>query len=180
MEKNIFTITELDERELVRAPVEGCVCPYCAQTREKGYTAGGRLNPSHRLRGGDERHNPENLARLTMREMLNPEQFADYVRRPGGATFETTTASGVTYRFGRICHPAGHFIDVRVGHTHVCNLCMPTRRTHALATMVMAQHLLITADEEAAWKKGHALWMDYTDLLPENLLALAHTARPRW
>lgn len=75
-----FTVHGIKEAELKPPPVDGCQCAYCEGIRLYGVAVRGIGVPkSHRLIGGDERHNPENLARLALSKVIPEEDFQKFI-----------------------------------------------------------------------------------------------------
>jgi hypothetical protein len=119
----------------------------------------GHLSASHhRLPGGLEAHNPENLARLTLAQIVPEEDFAYYVSKPGGHILRFQGPSGLWYHTGR-AEPqkyAGHYVNVytdKHGIEQVAFLCAYLKRM-PLAEICLAHYMSFRTDEMNTWTRA--------------------------
>lgn len=159
----MFTVKGLIKKKIQRPPVKGCRCTYCENMLTKGYGCkGANSMPSHRLRGGNEHHNPENYGRLLLKQLVTPKQFKEYVSFPGGNTLTWKGKSGLWYTSGRIDNGGdiGHYIDVfcrrpKKYYESVASICIPlVDDSVPLVDIVMAHYLACTAEEAYIWRTG--------------------------
>jgi hypothetical protein len=164
---HFFTDEALTAADLAAPPVTACRCTYCTRARAKyAICPGDPSARNHRLVLGDERHNPENLARLTLRDVLPAKLFDAYVSAPGGHHFLVKGTSGLSYAVGRRTRFPTHFIRAYHDRQYAADLCIVLKKSAPLATMVLAYYCLITSDEEQVWSGSHVVYAVF-DRVPE-------------
>lgn len=154
----MFTCKGLKSKDIKAPPVKGCRCTYCHKMRIEGYAIDGHGSmPSHRLEGGNEAHNPENKARLLLKQLVSPAQFKRYTSRPGGDALVWQGKSKLWYASGRVYSDAGHYVLVykdKARTEEIAKLCVPLGEEGIkipLADIVMGHYLACTADEKSIW-----------------------------
>jgi hypothetical protein len=138
--------------------------------------------PSHRLRGGDEHHNPENVGRFYLQKLVSEEQFKEYTRLPGGANMWFQGPSGMWYETGRNDRAiAGHYVQAALERQgrKVLVLCLPPARyTMPLVDIVVMHYLFLTTDEERAWRTSSISmfdWAGFDERAPESVKVIAQS-----
>lgn len=160
--RKFFTLASLKEEDIQAPPVPGCECAYCRCMRLYHYaSAGDGASPSHRVPGGDEKHNPENVMRLALEKAIPQAEFQRYVSKRGGHQIWFQGASGLWYCSGRtpVMHYVGHYVEVfqERGYDELkkenllATLCLPPKEPVPLAGVVMTHYLSVTSDELYAW-----------------------------